>query len=142
MDGKSQTNYFTIIIPVQQGFMELVNLSPYIPDVLIKKPSYKLDFVGDKEGFFIYWLKNIKFYDLTTFYMSAKFFDGRLGVYVKMMKVPQSSPLIPSVFEFESKYFYYKVNLDYVNKTYEILDDLNVRVGTTSSIKWYEYINP
>lgn len=74
--------------------------------------------------------------------MSAKFFDGRLGVYVKMMKVPQSSPLIPSVFEFESKYFYYKVNLDYVNKTYEILDDLNVRAGTTSSIKWYEYINP
>jgi hypothetical protein len=74
--------------------------------------------------------------------MSAKFFDGKLGVYVKMMKVPQSSPLIPSVFEFESKYFYYKVNLDYVNKTYEILDDLNVRVGTTSSIKWYEYINP
>lgn len=74
--------------------------------------------------------------------MSAKFFDGKLGVYVKMMKIPQSSPLIPSVFEFESKYFYYKVNLDYVNKTYEILDDLNVRVGTTSSIKWYEYINP
>jgi hypothetical protein len=74
--------------------------------------------------------------------MSAKFFDGKLGVFVKMMKVPQSSPLIPSVFEFESKYFYYKVNLDYVNKTYEILDDLNVRVGTTSSIKWYEYINP
>ena len=31
---------------------------------------------------------------------------------------------------------------NYVNKTYEILDDLNVRVGTTSSIKWYEYINP
>ena len=74
--------------------------------------------------------------------MSAKFFDGKLGVFVKMMKVPQSSPLIPSAFEFESKYFYYKVNLDYVNKTYEILDDLNVRVGTTSSIKWYEYINP
>jgi hypothetical protein len=50
--------------------------------------------------------------------------------------------LIPSVFNFESKYFYYKVNLDYVNKTYEILDDLNVRAGTASSIKWYEYINP
>jgi hypothetical protein len=74
--------------------------------------------------------------------MSAKFFDAKLGVYVKMMKVPQSSPLIPSVFNFESKYFYYKVNLDYVNKTYEILDELDVRVGTTSSIKWYEYINP
>lgn len=74
--------------------------------------------------------------------MSAKFFDGKLGVYVKMMKIPQSSPLIPSVFQFDSKYFYYKVNLDYVNKTYEILDDLDVRVGTTSSIKWYEYINP
>jgi hypothetical protein len=58
------------------------------------------------------------------------------------MKVPQSSSLIPSVFNFDSKYFYYKVNLDYVNKTYEILDELNVRVGTASSIKWYEYINP
>jgi hypothetical protein len=74
--------------------------------------------------------------------MSAKFFDGRLGVYVKMMKVPQSSPLIPSAFQFESKYFYYKVNLDYVNKTYEILEDSGNRAGITSSIKWYEYINP
>jgi hypothetical protein len=74
--------------------------------------------------------------------MSAKFFDGRLGVYVKMMKVPQIPPTITSAFQFDSKYFYYKVNLDYVNKTYEILDDSGSRAGTTSSIKWYEYINP
>jgi hypothetical protein len=144
MDGKSQTNYFTIIIPVQQGFTELANLSPYIPDVLIKKPSYKLDFVGDKEGFFIYWLKNIKFYNITTFYMSAKFFDGRLGVYVRMTNTPQSN--IGNKFTFNpNDYFYYKVNLDYTNKTYEVYSTSNLtqRVGIDGfPILWYEYVNP
>lgn len=140
MDGSTQTNYFTVIIPVQQGFTEEVSLSPYTPNVFIKKPSYKLDFVGDKEGFFIYWMKNLEFYNLTSFYMSAKFFDGRLGVYVKMSNIPQSE--LPNVFNFDSKYFYYKVNLNYNNKTYEVLNDLNNRVGTISDIKWYEYVNP
>jgi hypothetical protein len=138
---KSQTNYFTVIIPVQQGNTESVSLTPYKPNVNIRIPSYNLDYVGDKEGFFLYWLRKKQFIDLNTFYMTAKFFDGRLGVYVKMMTEPQST--LTQKFTFEgSKYFYRKVVLDYETKEYKIYDNLGTRIGTDSPIKWYEYINP
>jgi hypothetical protein len=144
-EGKSQTNYFTVIIPVQQGFTESVSISEYGSNINIKIPSYQLDFVGDKEGFFLYWLRKKDFIDIDTFYMSAKFFDARLGVYVKMSKTPQIL-LKPTLFQFSDSNFYYKVKLDLDKKTYQIFDkDINnndVRVGTTSSIKWYEYVNP
>jgi hypothetical protein len=138
----SQKNYFTIIIPVQQGSTENVQMSPFKPNVDIKKPSYSLDYVGDKEGFFLYWLRNSDYLNIDTFYMTAKFFDAKLGVFVKMMNSPQSQ--IPSdKFVFEgSDYFYYDVNLDYVSKTYQVKNNLGSRVGTTTPIKWYEYVNP
>ena len=147
----TQTNYFSVVIPVQQGYTTTGILSPLTPPVNIKIPSFKLDYVGDKEGFFLYWLRKKNFLninpDLTntteTFYMTAKFFDARLGIFVKMMTVPQASPSLPSLFQFNPKeYFYYKVVLDYSDNTYKIFDNNNNRVGTTSSIKWYEYINP
>ena len=138
---KSQTNYFTVIIPVQQGNTENVSISPYKPNVNIRIPSYNLDYVGDKEGFFLYWLRTKKFIDLNTFYMTAKFFDGRLGVYVKMMTKPQST--LTQKFTFNgSEYFYRKVVLDYETKEYKIFDDLGTRIGINSPIKWYEYVNP
>jgi hypothetical protein len=141
--NENQRAYFSVIIPTQQGTTINASIGTGPQTVKIKRPYFILDYIGaDKEGFFFYWLKNPSYLTNTTFYMSAKFFDGKFGVYVKMMKVPQIPPTIPSTFQFESKYFYYKVNIDYVNKTYEILDDLNVMVGTTSYIKWYEYINP
>ena len=142
-DTISQTNYFTVIIPVQQGFTVSGTVSSLLPDVQIKIPSFKLDYVGDKEGFFLYWLRDKDFYNgLNTFYMTAKFFDARLGIFVKMMNTPQKSPLVGSPFTFNPEdFFYYKVILDYNTKTYQIFDKTN-RVGTTSSIKWYEYINP
>jgi hypothetical protein len=140
-EAQSQTNYFTIIIPVQQGATENVSISPLTPNVDIRKPSYTLDFVGDKEGFFIYWLKNEQFLNIDTFYMTAKFFDGRLGIFVKMMNEPQSS--LPDKFNFDgSRYFYNKVVLDYTTKTYEVFNYLNNRIGTVTPIKWYEYVNP
>lgn len=142
-DNVTQKNYFTIIIPVQQGDSEFAKVSPTPPfnNILIKKPSYKLDFVGDKEGFFIYWLRNLEFLNLETFYMSAKFFDGRLGVFVKMMNKPQST--LPNKFSFNGNdYFYYRVSLDYNTKTYKVFNESNNRVGTTTPIKWYEYVNP
>lgn len=143
-DEKTQQIYFTIILPVQQGFTELASISQILPDVNIKIPTFRLDYIGDKEGFFIYWLRKREYIDLTTFYMSAKFFDARLGVYVKMTNVPQSS--IPNVFNFNNDdYFYYQVNLDYTTKTYEVYstDNLVLRVGTDNlPIKWYEYVNP
>jgi hypothetical protein len=144
-DTISQTNYFTVIIPVQQGFTVSGTVSSLLPDVQIKIPSFKLDYVGDKEGFFLYWLRDKDFYNgLNTFYMTAKFFDARLGIFVKMMNKPQIPPFVPSPFTFNPEdFFYYKVILDYNTKTYQIFDDNTTnRVGTTSSIKWYEYINP
>ena len=142
-DAISQTNYFTVILPVQQGFTVTATTSAYQPPVNIKIPSFKLDYVGDKEGFFLYWLRNTKFLDISKFYMTAKFFDARLGVFVKMMTEPQKSPLVGSLFTFNPEdFFYYEVRLNYNDKTYEVWDGNNNRVGTTSSIKWYEYINP
>jgi hypothetical protein len=139
--SSNQTNYITIIIPTQQGKTESAVLSAYQPQVKIKKPSYKLDFIGDKEGFFIYWLREQGFLNLNTFYMTAKFFDARRGVYIKMMNTPQSNLVNKFSFD-ETKYFYYKVELDITQKTYQVFDYNNNRVGNTNSIKWYEYVNP
>lgn len=141
--GTSQTNYFTVILPTQQGATESVPLFPYRPNVNIKKPSMTLDSVGnDTEGFFLYWLRKREFLNIDTFYMSCKFFDARLGVFVKMMNVPQGS--LPNKFVFnESQKYYYKVVLDYNKKTYQIFDiATNVRVGNGTTINWYEYVNP
>lgn len=140
-DTSNQTIYFTVVLPTQQGLTENVTLSPLIPNVNIFKPSMKLDFVGDKEGFFFYWLRNPNLVNINTFYMSAKFFDARLGVFVRMMNEPQSS--LPNKFIFDNnRYFFYKVIIDYDTKDYEILDYQNVRIGNGTPIKWYEYINP
>ncbi len=140
-EDKSQTNYFTIILPVQQGEFEVASISPLLPPVDIRKPKYSLDYVGDKEGFFIYWLRDKKMLNIDTFYMTAKFFSGRQGVFIRMMNRPQSTLSDKFVFN-GSDYFYYKVVLDYNDFTYSVFDTNDVRVGTNSPIKWYEYINP
>jgi len=143
-DEVSQKNYFTIILPVQQGFFETVTISPYLTNVQIRKPKMGLDYIGDKEGFFIYWLKSRDYINLDEFYMSAKFFDARLGIFVRMMNRPQST-LSGNYFTFDSsEYFYYKVKLDYPTKTYEVISTVtNNRVGDEiNPIAWYEYINP
>jgi hypothetical protein len=139
-DTANQTLYFTIIIPVQQGGTESVSISPIIPDVNIRIPSFKLDFVGDKEGFFIYWLRDRTDINISTFYMSAKFFNGRIGGFMRMMTEPQST--LPNKFLFDTnKYFFYKVVLDYDKYSYSVFNSSGTRVGTSSSIKWYEYVN-
>ena len=102
-----------------------------------------LDYVGDKEGFFIYWLKKRDFIDLSTFYMTAKFFDARTGVFIKMMIESQTSLSSQTNFN-PIEYFYYKVELDYNTRTYRVVNkNTGVRVGTNiNPIRWYEYINP
>lgn len=144
-DEKAQTNYITIILPTQQGDTENANLSTFQPSVGVKKPKFKLDYVGDKEGFFIYWLKNTDFFSANTFYMAAKFFDARNGQFTKMMNTPQSILTgAGNEYSFDGQiYFYYKVVLDYSAKTYQIFDNTGTRAGTvTNPIKWYEYVNP
>lgn len=141
-ETKSQTNYITIILTPQMG--QTTTATVGWNNVNIKTPTFKLDFLGFQEGYFIYWLKSTKFLNINTFYMTAKFFDAKVGEFVKMMNRPQSS-LPGDQFNFpQDKFFYYKVVLDYSNNTYKIFDiNSGGRVGQSSSpIKWYEYINP
>jgi hypothetical protein len=111
--------------------------------VTIKKPKYTLDYIGDKEGFFIYWLKKRDFLNINTFYMTAKFFDANTGQFIKMMRVKQSNLGGGTSFPPE-EYFYYKVDLDYLTQTFKVFDfPTGNRVGgITNPIKWYEYVNP
>ena len=65
----------------------------------VRKPKFVLDYVGDKEGFFLYWLKKRTFLDINTFYMSAKFYNAKTGQFTKLMTdnkpdgQPQGPPL-------------------------------------------------
>jgi hypothetical protein len=142
VDEKKQKNYFTVILPTQQGEM-MPALMAQTP-VYIKKPKYKLDYIGDKEGFFIYWLKNLKFLPINTFYMTAKFYNAGTGQFTKMMNKPQST-INGNKYVFDQiTYFYYRVVLNYIDQNYTVLPlNSDTRIGTEDSpIKWYEYINP
>ena len=143
-DEKTQNLYFTIILPIQQGLTQSVIINPILGNVDVKIPDMILDYIGDKEGYYIYWLRNRDYINLDTFYMSAKFFNAKDGVYVTMTNTPQSN-ITPNAFNFDpTKYFYYKVSLDYTNKTYQIINEqTNLRIGgLPSPVLWYEYVNP
>jgi hypothetical protein len=144
-EESTQQIYLSIILPVQQGLKETVILNPTQPPIEIKKPTMILDSIGaDKEGFYIYWLRHRDFIDISKFYMTAKFFNGRLGVFKQMTNTRQDL-ITPNKFQFNNAdYFYYIVELDYSNKTYEVFStSTQNRVGDSlSPIKWYEYVNP
>lgn len=144
-DERTQQIYLSIILPIQQGLTQTVVLNNLLPLVEIKKPTMKLDSIGaDKEGFYIYWLRSRNFIDISEFYMTAKFFNARLGVFKQMTNTRQDL-ITPNKFQFNNAdYFYYKVNLNYSDKTYEVFStSTQLRVGdTTSPIIWYEYVNP
>ena len=140
---------FSLILPTQQGQLEDGTIGPAAnpTSVKVKRPKYILDYTGaDKEGFFIYWLKNLTYLDQKEFYMGAKFFDAKIGQFKRMMNVSQG--VLTDKFNFDkSKLFYYKCVLNYNTYEYKIyIENISgglTRVGTTTSpIKWYEYINP
>ena len=137
-----QEKYITVILPTQQGLRMATKMQN--TDVQIRKPQFLLDYVGDKEGFFIYWLKKRDFLDISTFYMTAKFFDGKTGQFVRMMNRPQSTIQGNKFIFSSSEYFYYRVDMDYLTHSYKVYDIINPtdRVGGTVPIKWYEYVNP
>jgi hypothetical protein len=62
-----QTNYLTVIIPTTQGEQTPVVMQGQ--NVLINKPAFSLDFVGDTDGFFLYWLKSREYVDVDQFYV-------------------------------------------------------------------------
>ncbi len=138
----SQTNYLTIIIPTTQGFKTPVTMQG--KNVEIKTPVFSLDFIGDQVGFFIYWLKSRTYINLNTFYMSCKFYNAKTGSFVRMINRPQSTPGNTNSFTANQLFnFYYQVVLDYPTQTYSVYDTITFdRVGTTTPIKWYEYVDP
>ena len=144
-NSETQKIMLTVIIPTQQGETRRTNIgTTQIPqNVDIRKPIFNLDFVGDKEGYFIYWLKDTTYINLNEFYMSAKFFNAKTGQFVRMLNRPQT--LTPDRFNFpNNEFYYYKVVLDYNTYEYEIFNTYGNqnRVGTDSNpIKWYEYVN-
>ena len=85
---------------------------------------------------------NKEFIDISTFYMSAKFFNGKVGEFIPMINESQATLVSKFNFSNPAQYFYYRVELDYSTKTYQVFKD-NIRIGTgNNSIKWYEYVNP
>lgn len=143
-NSRSQQIYLTIIIPTRQGKTMTTNFG--VSTVDIKKPVFLLDFIGDKEGYFVYWLKDTEFVNLSTLYMSAKYYDAKIGQFKRMMSYPQG--LLSNKFNFNNEdYFYYQLDLNYDTYKYEVTLTnplvLNQRVGTSQNpIKWYEYVNP
>ena len=143
-NAETQKLYITIIIPTQQGVVTSADIGtesqPFL--VYVKTPNFVLDYIGDKEGYFIYWLKNQTEIDITEFYMGVKFFNAKIGQFVRMTTLPQSNFSKKYNLQKE-KYFYRKVILDYDNYEYELRDVVSgLRIGTQNPINWYEYINP
>ena len=142
----SQQNLLTIIIPTQQGLTTSAVIGQNT--VAIRKPEYQLNFTGDKEGYFVYWLKSSEFFnpEINTLYMSVKFYDASIGGFKKMMNTPQGT--LPDKFNFDQDiYFYYTLKLNYDDYTYEVFLENVItpltKVGTDyNPIKWYEYVNP
>jgi len=143
----NQTIYLTLIIPIQQGKkIPITNntITPYLNTIDLTIPQFTLDCVGNnKESFYIYWINNQRFVNVTNFYMSAKFFNGKTGRFTRMINRSQGS--MGSKFNFKPEnYFYQKVYLNYTTGLYSIYDSLsNIRIGTPSNpINWYEYVSP
>lgn len=135
----------TTIIPVQQGQTIETNIGQNT--VKIRKPKFELNYTGDKEGYYVYWLKNRDFISADTLYMSCKFYDAGLGQFKRMIKTAQGA--FQDKFNFsQEEYFYYVLKLNYDSFEYEVYENTTDngifdRRGTYSRpIKWYEYVNP
>jgi hypothetical protein len=149
--SETQTILLSVIIPTQQGLKEPGTIGPPLnqTQVEVKKPKFVLDYSGaDKEGFYIYWLKDRGYLDVNQFYVSAKFFNAKKGQFVRLINTPQSSFVGNNRFNIDkTEYFYYKYELNYSTNQYEVYTYDNTigntqRVGTTTPITWYEYVNP
>ena len=77
--------------------------------------------------------------------MTAKFFDAKIGAFIKMMNAPQHTLVGINKFNFPpDQFFYYKVILNYSDFTYRVYDVVTgVEVGNSlNPINWFEYLNP
>ena len=109
----------------------------------IQIPKFELDMLDNNDGYFIYWLKENTFLDISTFYMSCKFYNGITGEITRMINRPPST--LTNEFNFDREQnLYYRVDLDQNTYTYTVSDyNTSIRVGLSEAqeIRFYEYIN-
>jgi hypothetical protein len=150
-DSETQRILLSVIIPTQQGLKEpgLVGPISNQTSVEVKKPKFVLDSVGaDKEGFYVYWLKDKNYFPPNEFYVGAKFFNAKKGQFIRMINSPQSTFVGPNVFNINKRQnFYYKYILNYDTYEYAVYTEtvngtLNRRGTIANPIRWYEYVNP
>ena len=150
-NSENQRLLLSVILPTQQGLKEPGFIGPpnNLVNVQVKKPNFVLDYTGaDKEGFYIYWLKDKNYFPNNSFYVSAKFFNAKKGQFVRLINEPQSTFTGPNIFNVNKQvYFYYKYVLNYDTYEYVVYKETVSgglsRVGTgLNPIKWYEYVNP
>lgn len=101
-------------------------------------PTFFLDHFGRQDGFYLHWYEDVNLLEIETFYMSGKFFNATTGKYTKFINTPQTD--YTNFYRIPNKDYYYIVNLNYDNKTYEIISTQTD--SPTSVISWAEYINP
>lgn len=149
-NSQNQLLLFTVIIPTQQGLKEPGTIGPVANqlNVEVKKPKFILDSIGkDKEGYYLYWLKNKDALLTNEIYCGVKFFNAKKGQFVRMINKPQTDFSGINMLNLDQEiYFYLKYKVDYDTNEYIVFQENNntsIRVGTTSTpIKWYEYVNP
>lgn len=136
----NQRIMFSIILAYRQTI--LTETKTYNDkDYEVKRPSFLLDFIGEREGYFIYFFEDQEITNVTDFYISAKFFSGLDGQYTKFTSAPQTS-FGNNIFSVPNEIFYYKLSLDYSNKTYKLYNQYNNPNSEINVLDWYEYVNP
>jgi hypothetical protein len=133
--AKEQKILLTTILPFNNGEKNADGLL---------YPNYILDYNKNTEGYFLYWLKDKDYLSIDTFYLGATFFDSSTGLFTRLCNISQGG-LTSDKYNLNSIFdFYYKVKLNYVDKTYGYYDMKveNKRIGVNGDlIKWYEYVN-
>jgi len=140
--------YITVDFPSSSSRYSISEIGPCICDTGLPTeestsrplvtPTIILDHTGNKEGFYLHWFEDETVTNITTFYMTAKFFNAATGQYIKFINEPQTS--YSNLYRIPNKDFYYVVNLDYNAKTYQIISTQTD--NPTDEITWAEYINP
>ena len=137
-ERRKRKAYLTLILQTTNK-TEPIQINP-LQTIDVNKPEYYMDYNGITDGFYLYWFKDQFIVNLTTFYMTAKFFNGKTGKFTTFVcnsnqqvinGDPQQS--VPN------DSFYQKVTLNYGNYSYSYLNPLN---SPTNIIDWYEYVNP
>lgn len=144
-EKRKQKIIFTIIIPTQQGETVSNQIFPsWYPDegyVNLRTPTFVLNYLQDREGYFIYFLSDPTIININTFYVSFKFFDGNLGQFKSFLTTNPSS-FTNNNFN-PDEYSFLKVVLNYSDYTYKYFNMNGIQVGgVNNKINLYEYINP